>query len=268
MTRPHRVWTRLQQAWPVTIGVHVFQCLFAATFALPFVTKVPVPSVAVQPQTAEWISLFKLVEAVDHTTVLRSALPLALAALNYPWLSVAWLRALSGEAPFTEHARFALARYRSALGLAASVAVGLGMIAGVTALAMYGIRVSFRATLDARALDLARLACVVPAIFAAVTLVTLQDAGYAAVSAEARNGREIARAMWHRASARLVCGRAALLFGQVVLSLAAWAIPRIALGPSTASDFVVLVTTQAAAFTITCGRAFWLAVVLEPRGHR
>jgi hypothetical protein len=56
--------------------------------------------------------------------------------------------------------------------------------------------------------------------------------------------------------------------GQVVLSLAAWAIPRVVLGPSTASDFVVLVATQSAAFVITCGRAVWLAVVLEPRGHR
>jgi hypothetical protein len=261
------VWNRLQRAWPVTIGVHVFQCLFAATFALPFVTKVPVPSVAVRAQTAEWIALFKLGEAVDERAVLRAALPLALAALNYPWLSVAWLRALSDEAPFTDHARVALARYRAAASVAGSVVVGLGAIAGLTLLAAYGIRSGLRASLDARALDLATLACFAPAAVGAVVLVTLQDAGYAAVSGEAYGWRSAVRAAWRRTTARLVVARAALLFAQVVLALAAWVIPRIALGPGAASDFVVLVTTQSAAFVITCARAVWLAIVLEPRGR-
>jgi hypothetical protein len=264
MSAGHRVWERVQRAWPVTIGLHVFQCLFAATFALPFVSSVAVPAVAMRPQSAEWLGVLKLGEAFDEGAMLRAALPLALAALNYPWLSVAWLRALSEEGPFLEHARYALARYRSAIGVAAMVVVGFAVAIVGCALAARGVRAALTGSLDARAIDLAALACYAPALFGGVWLATLLDAGYAAVSGDVRNLREVARTAAARTTVRLVGAKGLLLLGQAVLAIAAWAVPRIALGPGPAADFVVLVSTQSAAFVITCGRAVWLAYVLEP----
>jgi hypothetical protein len=263
MTVKTGVFVRVSRAWPVTIGLYVFQCLFAATFALPFVQSISVPGVLLRPQVAEWVGILRLVDGFDQGASRRALLPLALAALNYPWLSVAWLRALTEEEPFTEHARFALGRYRAAVGVAASVVVGLGVFAAASALAAHGVRAAFADGLDERALDLARLACFVPAVVGAVWLVTVQDAGYAAVSGNLRGWREIGRAALSGATVRLVGLRALMLLGQIVLTLAAWAIPRFTLGPGTAADFVVLVTTQSAAFVITCLRAVWLAYVLE-----
>jgi hypothetical protein len=196
------VWMRVQRAWPVTIGVHVIQCLFAATFALPFVSSVSVPAVALRPQSAEWLSVLKLGEAFDDGAMLRAALPLALAALNYPWLSVAWLRALSEEAPFIEHARYALARYRSAIGIAAVVVLAFGVSIAGCALAARGVRAALRHSFDERAVDLATLACYAPAVIGGVWLATLLDAGYAAVSGDVRSLPEVVR----QAAARPSCG--------------------------------------------------------------
>jgi hypothetical protein len=263
MTGKTGLFVRVSRAWPVTIGLHVFQCLFAATFALPFVQSVSVPGVLLRPQVAEWVGILRLVDGFDQGAGMRALLPLALAALNYPWLSVAWLCALSEEAPFTEHARFALGRYRAAFGVAASVVVGLGAFVAASALAASGIRAAFGAVLDERALDLARLACFLPAVVGAVWLATVQDSGYAAISGKLRGWGEIGRAALSGVTVRLVGLRALMVLGQIVLTLAAWAVPRFTLGPGTASDFVVLVTTQSAAFVITCLRAVWLAYVLE-----
>jgi hypothetical protein len=265
MSAGHRVWERVQRAWPVTIGLHVFQCLFAATFALPFVSSVSVPAIALRAQSAEWLGVLKLGEAFNEGSMLRGALPLALAALNYPWLSVAWLRALTEEAPFMEHARYALARYRSAIGVAAMVVVSFGVLVGGCSLAARGVRAAFGDALDARAIDLAALACYAPVLLGGVWFATLLDAGYAAVSGDVRSLRAVAQTAAARTTVRLVGAKALLLLGQAVLSIAAWAVPRIALGPGPAADFVVLVSTQSAAFLITCGRAVWLAYVLEPR---
>jgi hypothetical protein len=263
MTEKTGVFVRVSRAWPVTIGLHVFQCLFAATFALPFVQSVSVPGVLLRPQVAEWVGILRLVDGLDQGAGRRALLPLALAALNYPWLSVVWLRALSEEAPFTEHAQFALGRYRAAIGMAAAVVVGLAACVVASALAASAVRAAFAAVLDERALDLSSLACFLPALVGAVWLATVQDAGYAAISGNLRGWREIGRAALSGAKVRLVGLRALMLFGQITLTLAAWAIPRFTLGPGTAADFVVLVTTQAAAFVITCLRAVWLAYVLE-----
>lgn len=268
MSAASRVWERVQRAWPVTIGVHVFQCLFAATFALPFVSSVSVPAIALRPQSAEWLGVLELGEAFDEGAMLRAALPLALAALNYPWLSVAWLRALSEETPFMEHARYALARYRSAIGVAAMVVVGFGVTIVLCGLAARGVRAMLGDSLDARAVDLAALACYAPALIGGVWFATLLDAGYAAVSRDVRSSREVARTAAARMTVQLVGAKGLLLLGQAALSIAAWAGPRIALGPGPATDFVVLVSTQSAAFAITCGRAVWLAYVLEPRRTR
>lgn len=268
MKARQRVWVRVQRAWPVTIGVHVFQSLFAATFALPFVSSVSVPEIALRPQSAEWVSVLKLSEALQEGSALRAVLPLALAALNYPWLSVAWLRALSEEAPFMEHARYALARYRNALGVAAAVVCGFGVFILACALAARGVRAVFAHSLDARAIDLAALACYLPAVIGAVWLVTLQDAAYAAISGEIRDWRAVMRHAVARTSARLVSAKCGWLLGHAVVSIAAWAVPRIVLGPGPAADFVVLVSTQSAAFVTTCARAVWLAYVLEPRRKR
>jgi hypothetical protein len=263
MSAARPVFVRLQRAWPVTIGVHVFQCLFAATFALPFVRSVSVPGVLVSPQVAEWIGSFRLGDAFEEGAALRALLPVALAVLNYPWLSVAWLRALSEEAPFTEHAQFALGRYRAALSVAAATGLGLAALAAVSGVAAYGVGVALRTTLDERALDLARLACFVPSLIAAVWVVTAQDAAYAAISGGAKGWQTIARATVQTGASRLAVHRCVLIGGQAVLALAAWVIPRLALGPGTAADFVVLVATQSVAFVITCLRAVWLAWVLE-----
>lgn len=265
MTAMRRVFVRVSGAWPVTIGLHVFQCVFAATFALPFVRSVSVPGMLLAPQVAQWVGLLRLGDGFNEGAGVRAVLPLALAALNYPWLSVAWLRALSAEAPFTEHAQYALGRYRAAIGVALSVGLGLAVIAVSCAFAAVGVGAVLRAGQSERVLDLARLACFVPGAIAAVWLVTLQDAGYAAVSGNRRGWRVIARAALHRVTVRLVALRVVLLVGQAVLALAAWAIPRLTLGPGTASDFVVVVTTQSAAFLMTCLRAAWLAYVLERR---
>lgn len=261
LARP--VFDRLQRAWPVTIGVHVFQCLFAATFALPFVRSVSVPTVLVSPQVAEWIGVLRLGDALGEGAALRALLPVALAALNYPWLSVAWLRALSEEAPFTEHAQFALGRYRAALSVAAAVGLGFAALAATSGIAAHGVRVALETTLGDRALDLARLACFVPSLIAAVWLVTAQDAAYAAISGGTKGWRNIARAAVQAVALRLVVQRGGLIAGQAVLVLSAWAIPRLALGPGSAADFVVLVATQSVALVITCVRAVWLAWVLE-----
>jgi hypothetical protein len=265
MTVREHVFVRLSRAWPVTIGIHVFQCLFAATFALPFVQSVSVPGVLLRPQVAEWLGLLRIGDALDPGGGGRTLLPLALAALNYPWLSVAWLRALSAEAPFTEHAQVALGRYRAAISVAMSSLLALSMLAGLSGVAAFVVRVGLGDVLDQRALDLMRLACFVPAVVGAVWVVTAQDVAYAAVSGDTRGLRSIARAAVDRATARLVAGRCALLVGQLVLAIAAWALPRLMLGPGPAADFVVLLTTQSVAFVITCLRAIWLAYVLEPR---
>jgi hypothetical protein len=266
LARP--VFVRVQRAWPVTIGVHVFQCLFAATFALPFVRSVSVPSVLVSPQVAEWFGVLRLGDALREGAAMRALLPVALAALNYPWLSVAWLRALSEEAPFTEHAQFALGRYRDALSVPAAVGLGFAALAAAGGVAAYGVRAALGTTLDDRALDLARLACFVPSSIAAAWLVTAQDAAYAAISGGAKGWQNIARAAVQVVGSRLVVQRCGLIGGQAVLVLSAWAIPRLALGPGTAADFVVLVATQSVAFVITCMRAVWLAWLLEAMSAR
>jgi hypothetical protein len=262
------VFVRLKRAWPVTIGVHVFQCAFAAAFALPFVQSVPLPGMLLSPRVAEWIGGLRLGDSLGAGAAMRALLPVAFAALNYPWLSVAWLRALSEEAPFTEHARFALGRYRAALSVAAATGFGLLALAAMSGGAACGIRAALRTTLDERALDLARLACFVPSLVAAVWLVTAQDAAYATISTGGIDRLTIARAGVQSVSPRLVGQRGALVAGQAVLALAAWAIPRLALGPGTAADFVVLVVTQSAAFVITCLRAVWLAWMLEAMSAR
>jgi hypothetical protein len=266
MTVKTGVFVRVSRAWPVTIGLHVFQCVFAATFALPLVESVSVPGVLLTPPVAEWVGLLRLADGFDQGAGTRAMLPLALAALNYPWLSIAWLRALSDEAPFTEHARFALGRYRAGIGIAACAVVGLIASVAASMLAARGVRLALRNSLDERAVDLAQLACFLPGVLGAVWLLTLQDAAYAAVSGSLTRWREIGRDALHAVSPRMLGLRWLLLLGQAVLALAAWALPRFALGPGTAADFVVLVTTQSAALVITCLRAFWLAYVLEERG--
>jgi hypothetical protein len=261
MTRARRVWNRLARAWPVTIGLHVFQCLFAASFALPFVQSVSVPGILLRPRVAEWVGFLRMTDSFEHGTPSRALLPLALAALNYPWLSVAWVHALSEEAPFAEHARFALGRYRAAIGVAAMAALSLLALVLATGLLERGVG-RWLAASDDRTVDLVQLACLVPSLVAAVWIVTAQDTGYAAVSGGA-TGREILADAARGATPRLVLARFGLIAAQVVLTVTAWGIPRLGLGPGTAADFVVLVATQTVTFMITCLRATWLAWILE-----
>jgi hypothetical protein len=262
MTRTRHVWNRLARAWPVTIGLHVFQCLFAASFALPFVQSVSVPGSLLRPRVAEWVGFLRIADGFEHGTSARALLPLALAALNYPWLSVAWVHALSEEAPFAEHARFALGRYRAAIGVASSAAVSLLALVLATVFITQGVG-RWLATSDDRTVDLVRLAGLIPGLLAAVWIVTAQDLGYAAISGGATGFREILTDAARRATPRLALERVGLIAAQIVLTVTAWGIPRLGLGPGTAADFVVLVATQTVTFIITCARATWLAWILE-----
>lgn len=262
MTTTRRVWNRLARAWPVTIGLHVFQCLFAATFALPFVQSVPVPGILLRPRVAEWVGALRIGDSFDDGIGARALLPLALAALNYPWLSVAWIHALSLEAPFAEHARFALGRYRAAIGVAALVALSLIGVALGTGLLEHGLG-RWLAESDDRTVDLTRLAFVVPGVVAAVWIVTAQDTAYAAVSGGANGVRAILAGAVRGSTPRLVLERTLLIAAQIALTVTAWGLPRLGLGPGTAADFVVLVATQSVMFVVTCLRAAWLAWILE-----
>lgn len=255
---------RLSGAWPVTIGIHVVQCLFAACFALPFVASVSVPEVLVRPQVAEWLALLRMGEELDHGAR-RALLPLLAAALNYPWLSVAWLRALDREEAFSEHARFALGRYRAAALTALASALALGLIALVCGASVWALGQVATAALDARTRDLLRCLCLLAGACAALWAVTAQDAAYAAVSGEVRGARAIVRAALAGATARLVAQRGGLVLLQLGIAACSWALPRFTLGANTAADFAVLVATQSCAFLITCSRALWLAWVLERR---
>jgi hypothetical protein len=254
---------RLQRAWSATIGIHVFQCVFAACFALPFVSSVSVPGVLVRARVAQWVEWFRLGDALDGSVMRAAVLPFAAALLNYPWLSVAWLRALELEEPFSDHARYALGRYRAAFSTAVATLCALGLIVVVGFGSSRAIAAALVDRWDDRSTDLMRLAVFLLCAWAALVVVTVQDAAYAAISGEHRGFRAIAAAAFSPVRWRWVAVRLALVLAQTVLGLTAWGIPRIALGPGPAADLVMLVVTQCAAFVITCGRAVWLAWVLD-----
>ena len=82
---------RYRRAWPTTLGIHVFQTLLAASFALPLIGSVTTPDISLQPAAADALAAMRIWTSLDEAAGQRMLLPLLAAAINYPWLSVAWL---------------------------------------------------------------------------------------------------------------------------------------------------------------------------------
>ncbi len=256
--------TRMRRAWPTTFGIHVFQMLLAGTFAVPLVASVSVPDVLVRGEVAAWIAAMRLGSSIGEETLRHTLLPLMAAALNYPWLSVAWLRSFDEPEPFLAHARFALARYRSAASIALGTLAALVALAAGAFATAYGLHRAFGAALDERTHDVLVLASVLPFVWLALALITLQDAAYAATSRGADGVRAALRKALGTLGVALVARRGLVVLAQATLTLLGWILPRFAFGVGPAADLGVLVVTQVVALLLTTTRAAWLASLTRP----
>jgi len=253
---------RYRQAWPTTLGIHVFQTLLAASFSVPLIASVTAPEVSLQPGAADALAAMRVWASLDEAAGRRVLLPLAAAALNYPWLCVAWLRAMDQPDSFIGHARYALGRYTPAALIALCTLLGLAVLGGAAAGALYMLGEAFAAKLDERTLDLLLLATLTPFAWLACYALTLQDRAHAAISCGSAGLREAFRSGIRHTNARRVALRAGLVVGQVLVTVLAAALPRALLGAGQLSAGGVLVSSQFAALALSCVRAVWLAYVL------
>ncbi|HKU37070.1 MAG TPA: hypothetical protein VJR89_02955 [Polyangiales bacterium] len=250
---------RFRRAWPTTFGIHVFQTLLAASFALPLVGSVEASDAALSAGAADALAALRLGAALDDDTARRMLLPLVAAGLNYPWLSVTWLRAMSEPGSFVSHARYALGRYRHAAPIGFAALLGVCALAAGAAGTLYGLGQAFAARLDDRTLDLLRLATLLPFAWLACWVVALQDRAYAAISGETSTLRSVLGVALRSVDAGCVAQRGLLVLAQALLGLLAWAAPRLLLGPGARAAAAVLIVTQLVALALSCTRALYLA---------
>jgi hypothetical protein len=253
---------RYRQAWPITLGIHVFQTLLAASFAVPLIGSVSTPSVSLQPAAADALAAMSAWASLGETSGQRMLLPLLAAALGYPWLSVAWLRALDQPDSFLGHARYALGRYTPAALISLGTLLAIALLGGAAAAVLHVLGAAFAAGLDDRTLDLLRLATLAPFAWPACYALSLQDRAHAAISCGSATLREALGIALRDTNARRVALRAALIAGHALVTLLALTLPRALLGTGAAAASGVLVSSQAAALALTCARATWLAYVL------
>jgi hypothetical protein len=259
---------RYRQGFSTTLGIHVFQTLLAASFALPLIGSVSVPDVSLQPSAADALAAMRIWASVDDAAGQRMLLPLVAAALNYPWLSVAWLRAMDQPDSFVGHARFALGRYTPAALIALGTLLAIALLGGSAASVLYMLSRTFAASMDERTIDLLRLCTLAPFAWLACYALALQDRAYAAISCGSAGLRAALRSALRHTYARRVALRAALILGQALVTLLAAVLPRMLLPAGPVAAAGVLAGSQAAALALSCARAAWLAYVLGWRRSR
>jgi hypothetical protein len=108
------------------------------------------------------------------------------------------------------------------------------------------------------------LASVLPFVWLALALITLQDAAYAATSRGADGVRAALRKALGTLGVALVARRGLVVLAQATLTLLGWILPRFAFGVGPAADLGVLVVTQVVALLLTTTRAAWLASLTRP----
>ncbi|HKP59234.1 MAG TPA: hypothetical protein VJV78_21070 [Polyangiales bacterium] len=258
---------RYRQAWPMTLGIHVFQTLLAASFALPLIGEVTTPDVSLQPAAADALAAMRVWTGLDDAAGRRMLLPLLAAAINYPWLSVAWLRAMERQDSFVGHARYALGRYMPAALISFGTLLGLALLGAGAVGSLSWLHGAFEARLDERTIDLLSLGTLVPFAWLGCWLLNLQDRAAAAISCESPL-REALRIAVRHTHARRVALRLLLIAAQGLVALLGALLPRLVVGPGPAAAGVALLGSQAAALGLSCLRAIWLAYVLGWRRLR
>jgi hypothetical protein len=253
---------RYRQAWPMTLGIHVFQTLLAASFAVPLIGSVSMPDVSLQPAAADALAGMRVWSGLDELDTRRMVLPLLAAVLNYPWLSVAWLRAMDQPDSFVGHARYAMGRYTPAAVIALGGWVCVGVLGAAAVGAVHGLKTAFGAALDDRTLDVLRVATLAPFAWLACYALSLQDRAHAAISCGSAGVREALGIALRHTNARRVGARGVLIVGQLVVTLLAAGMPRALLGAGELAAGGVMVSGQVAALGMSCVRAGWLAYVM------